>query len=89
MNKKLLNVFASLIFAASMSSVAIAADETVGEKTSEMVDDTGKAVKKGARKVKDKTCRMVKGKMECAAEKVKHKVENVTDEAKDKVEDVK
>ncbi|MES2801695.1 MAG: hypothetical protein V4654_04335 [Bdellovibrionota bacterium] len=89
MNKKLVHVFALMFLTATLQSTAYAKDETMGEKTSEVAQDTGKAVKKGARKAKDKTCRMVKGKMECAAENVKHKVENVTDEVKDKVEDVK
>lgn len=89
MNKKLLNVFAMIFLTASLQTVAFANDETMGEKASEAASDTGKAMKKGVRKMKDKTCHMVKGKMECAAENVKHKVENVSDEAKDKIEDVK
>ncbi|AZZ37492.1 hypothetical protein CIK05_12040 [Bdellovibrio sp. qaytius] len=89
MNKKLLNIFAITLVTVSMQSVAFANDETMGEKASEAAQDTGKAVKKGVRKVKDKTCHMVKGKMQCAAEKMKHKAENVSDEVKDKVEDIK
>lgn len=89
MKKKLLKFFAFLFLTVSMQSVALANEETLGEKTSEAASDTGKAMKKGTRKVKDKTCHWVKGKMECAGEKVKHKAENVSDEIKDKAEDVK
>ena len=92
MNRKLLNIFATTLLAVSLQSTAFAKDEkseTVGEKVSEAAEDTGKAIKKTTRKVKDKTCHMVKGKMECAAENVKHKVENAIDEGKDKVDDIK
>lgn len=92
MNRKLLNIFATTCLAVSLQSTAFANNEkseTVGEKVSEAAQDTGKAVKKTARKVKDKTCHMIKGKMECAAENVKHKAENAIDEGKDKVEDMK
>ncbi len=88
MNRKLLNIFATTLLAVSLQSTAFA-KETVGEKVSEAAEDTGKAIKKTTRKVKDKTCHMVKGKMECAAENVKHKVENAIDEGKDKVDDIK
>lgn len=88
MKKKLLNICAVTLLATSLSSVAYAADTTIGDKVTEVAQDTGKVVKKGVRAVKDKTCTMIKGKMECAAEKVGHKVENVADEVKDKANDV-
>ena len=62
---------------------SFAADDTVGEKAEEAAKDTGRAVKKGARKVKDKTCEMVNGKMDCAAKKLKHKAQNVGDKIED------
>lgn len=71
-----------------MAGLSTAAAETVGEKASEVGHDMKKETKKAYRKVKDKTCEMVNGKMECAAKKVKHKVQNGMDEVSDKVEDV-
>jgi uncharacterized membrane protein YtjA (UPF0391 family) len=62
------------------------ADETVGSKVTEAANDSKRAVKKSYRKVKDETCSMVKGKMECAADKVKHSIQNGTDTIEDAVE---
>ncbi len=61
---------------------AFAAD-SVKEDVKEAAHDTGKAMKKAGRKVKDETCEMVNGKMECAAKKAKHKIQNAADEIKD------
>jgi hypothetical protein len=65
--------------------------ETTGEskveKTAEeAAHDAKKNAKKATRKIKDKTCEMVNGKMECTAKKIKHKAQNAMDEAKDKVD---
>ncbi len=71
---------------------ALAADgvvEKTKETAGEVVDDTGKVVKKGYRAAKDKTCHLVNGKMECAAQEVKHKAQNAGDEISDKANDVK
>ncbi|MBC7714620.1 MAG: hypothetical protein H7177_14840 [Rhizobacter sp.] len=62
------------------------ADETVKEKAAEAGNDTTRAVRKGARNVKDKTCEMVNGKMKCAAKKAKHKMQNAGDKVKDAVD---
>ena len=82
---KYLHLFVLATMLASISSPLLAlADETMGEKASEAASDTKKAVRKGTRKVKDKTCEMVDGKMSCAGKKMKHKMENAVDEVKDK-----
>jgi hypothetical protein len=62
---------------------ARAADDTMGEKAQEAVKDTGRAMKKGARSVKDKTCELANGKMECAGKKLKHKAKNTMDKVED------
>jgi hypothetical protein len=62
------------------------ADETVKEKVSEAGHDTKRAVKKGARKVKDETCEMVNGKMKCVGQKMKHSAQNVGDKVEDAVD---
>lgn len=53
----------------------------------EMKDDTVKGAKKMGRKVKDKTCEWVNGKMECAAKRAGNAVKNGVDEVKDKAND--
>lgn len=65
------------------------AHATATETVKEAVEDTKKGAKKLGRDAKDATCKMIKGKLECAGEKVKHKVQNGVDEVKDKVDDVK
>ena len=60
--------------------------ESKAEKAGEIAHDAKKNTKKAVRKVKDKTCTMVNGKMECAAKRIKHKAENAADEVRDKLE---
>lgn len=62
------------------------ADEPVSKKVAEAANDSRRAVKKTYRKVKDETCSLTKGKMECAGDKVKHSVQNGTDTIEDAVE---
>jgi len=63
--------------------------EGVVDSANEAVKDTGKALTKGARNLKDKTCEMMDGKMKCAGKKLKHKMQNAGDEVNDKVDDLK
>lgn len=65
---------------------AHAADDTVKEKAVEVGKDTKRAMKKGARKVKDETCEMVDGKMKCMGQKIKHGAQNVGDKVEDAVD---
>lgn len=67
-------------------SAAYAAEKTVKEEAKETWNDTKRGTKKAVREVKDKTCEMVNGKMECAAKKVKHSIQNGTDKVEDAVE---
>lgn len=68
------------------SSTSSKAEETVKAKVVEAANDSKRAVKKTYRKVKDETCTMTKGKMECVAEKAKHSLQNGTDTIEDAVE---
>lgn len=61
------------------STTVSQADETVGDKVKVAATDTKRAVKKTYRKVKDETCSLTKGKMECAADRVKHSVQNAVE----------
>lgn len=62
------------------------ADQTLKAKAKEAGNDAARATKQGVREVKDKTCEMVNGKMECAAQKVKHKVQQGADKVEDAVD---
>ena len=89
MNKKLkmlLTVAVTTAFLGSLGANYAHADETVKEKVSEAANDTKRAMKKGARKVKDETCEMVNGKMKCVANKVKHSAQNAGDAIEDAVD---
>lgn len=61
-------------------------EESLTEKTKELGRDVNRGTKKAVRKVKDETCEMVNGKMECAAKKVKHSIQNTADDVEDAVE---
>lgn len=65
-------------------SLAARAEETVGEKMKDDAHNAKVEMKKAGRKVKDETCEMVNGKMECAAKKAGHKVQNAVDDASKK-----
>jgi hypothetical protein len=68
------------------STLTHADNDTVGEKVEEAGSDMKKNTSQGWRKVKDETCQWVKGKLECAGDKVKHKAKDAKDEVKDKVD---
>lgn len=96
-NQKTLMAGLFILGVTSHSMAAESADsKTVGQKVekgmektkeviSETYEDTKKGAQKGYRAVKDKTCEVINGKMECAAQKVSNKVKNAADEVKDKV----
>ena len=81
----MLNALILSLLAIGFSSPAqyALADDTVKEKVEEVSNDSKRATKKAVRDIKDKTCKMINGKMECAAKKVK----NVILDGADKVED--
>lgn len=67
----------------AMASVVMVAEfQATGE-------SVGTATNKTVRKVEDKTCEMVNGKLECAGKKAKHKLQNAKDEAQDKINETK
>lgn len=80
-------LFLALTLTAGQMSPALA--EGVVSTANEAAKDTGKALTKGARNLKDKTCEMMDGKMKCAGKKLKHKMQNAGDEVSDKVDDLK
>ncbi len=75
-----------LSFALTLGFTTLADNETIGEKVEETSGDIQKSAKKTYRKAKDETCHWVKGKLECAKDKVKNTGKNIGDEIKDKTD---
>lgn len=63
------------------------AEQTAGEKVEKAGRDAKTRGKKAARKLEDKTCEMVNGKLECVGAKVKNKSKNASDKVEDAVKD--
>lgn len=61
------------------------AESELKEDMKEGVEDTKKTARKETRALKDKTCELVNGKMECAGKKLKHRAQDLGDEVKDKM----
>ena len=82
-------LFVLLIAVASLSFVGSSCsdkDRTVKQEMNEVSRDLNRGTSKAVREIKDQTCEMVNGKMECAAKKVKHSIQNITDDIEDAVE---
>lgn len=62
------------------------ADDSVKETAKEVANDSVRATKEAARVVKDKTCEMINGKMECAAQKAKHAIQRGADKVEDAID---
>lgn len=62
------------------------ADDTIKEKAAEVGNDARRGAKNTVREVKDKTCEMVNGKMECAVQKAKHTIQKGADKVEDAVD---
>lgn len=84
--KILLTAVVTTVILGSFASDFAHSDETVKEKVSEAGNDTKRAMKKGARKVKDETCEMVSGKMKCVGKKIKHSAQNAGDKIEDAID---
>lgn len=75
----------------TVSVTEVLANKT--DKKSEMrqdMEEAGRDTKRGASKamrgIKDETCELVNGKMECAAKKAKHSLQNGADNVEDAVD---
>lgn len=67
---------------------SVQAEETNLEKAENVKNKTVDSVKNTARDIKDKTCEMINGKMECVAKKVKHTGQNAMDATKTKANEI-
>ena len=84
--KMFFTLAATTVLLGSFTTSYVHADETVKEKVSEVASDSKRAMKKGARKVKDETCEMINGKMKCVAKKIKHSAQNAGDSIEDAID---
>lgn len=75
-----------LFISLTLMSINAIADETLKEKASELGNDTRRGTKNAVREVKDKTCEMINGKMECAVQKTKHAIQKGADKAEDAID---
>lgn len=62
------------------------AEDSLKKKASETMNDTRRGVQKAGRDLKDKTCELMNGKVECALQKAKHTVQDVADSVEDAFE---
>ena len=60
--------------------------EKAGEAVDEAASDAGQAVEETVNDIKDETCEMIDGKMECAAQEAGHAIEEAGNEVEDAVE---
>ena len=67
------------LLAALFAASAVAEDSKPVAETKEAWRNTKKLARKQTRNLKDQTCELVNGKMECTAKKLKHKAENAAD----------
>jgi hypothetical protein len=80
----LLAVTLTSIVTTSFIATAADAPKTAEQDMKQAGRDLSKGVKKTARKIDDKSCEMVNGKMDCAGQKLKHGAQNVGDDIKGK-----
>jgi len=78
-------ILANLIGLAQVSL----ADETAAEKAEASKNKAVDTVRKTYRNVKDKTCNMIHGKLECAEKKIVNESKNLLDKVETKVKEEK
>ncbi|WP_408097338.1 hypothetical protein ACJVC5_00045 [Peredibacter sp. HCB2-198] len=67
-------------------SLPIKADDSLKQKAEEVGNDVKRGSKNATRKVKDETCELVHGKMECAGQKTKHSIQKGADKVEDAID---
>ena len=78
----------SVLLVVSFSTSAFS-EETATEKVEIQAEKATNSVKRGYRRVKDKTCELVDGKMNCVGKKIKHKLQNASDRTSTKAKELK
>lgn len=64
----------------------VRADDSIKETAKEVANDTRRAGREAVRVTQDKTCPMIKGKMECAGQKVQNQMQKAGDKIEDAVD---
>lgn len=75
-----------LILTILVSANIFAAEDSVKKKATEAMNDSKRQVKKAGRALKDKTCELMNGKMECALQRVKHSVQDAVEVVEDAID---
>lgn len=76
----------SFALLAVLGSMSLQADDSVSETAKEAANDTERGTKNAVREMKDETCHLVKGKMECAVQKAKHTIQKGADNVEDAID---
>ncbi len=81
-------LFILLISVAALSFVGTSCnkDRSVKQEMEETGRDIGRGTSKAVRDLKDKSCEMIDGKMQCAGQKVKHSIQNTSDKVEDAID---
>lgn len=80
------NLLVLMVAFVGLASYQISAEETVKEKMEEAGRDFKRGSAKAVRNVKDESCELVNGKMECAGKKAKHSIQNGSDKLEDAID---
>ena len=70
-----MKLFIFILFVSNITSA--------NEKMREARRDANREAKNESRKIEDKTCELINGKMQCALKKAKHSIEKSSDEIED------
>lgn len=79
------SIFIALIFSLSQLTYA---EETNIEKAETIKNHAVDNVKEGYRNAKDKGCKMINGKMDCAVKKMNNKIKSKSDKVKTDVKEI-
>lgn len=79
--------YAILLSTLIVTSPLAFTEQTTGEKTSSIINDAKRSVKKGGHRLKEALC--AKGDAKCFAKKVKHRGEESVDYTKDTAQEAK
>lgn len=80
------NFFLLFVAFLGLVTIKVSAEETVRQEIKETGSDLKRGTNKAVREVKDETCELVNGKMDCAAKKAKHSVQNGIENAEDAID---
>lgn len=75
-----------LFISLSIFSITAFAHSTVKKDAKELMNDSRRVAKNSVREAKDKTCELIRGKMECAVQRTKHVIQKGADQVEDAID---